>query len=1106
MAQPTPLNIVDNILIGTEDLIDDKCINIGELLLNAFKSRPDFIGQVDAIIGEENTFQQMRERSVKCALWLKKIGVQRNDIVTVCTSNRMDAYIPYLASLYIGAILSVWPDNRIGNLRYFIQSRPKVIFTDINKAPLILNVTKIMNVSTKIVVFKKKCEEEERFESLNSILNNDFDEDEIDKFSCTKLESSKDTAVILFSSGSIDRIRKHVTIPHSFFTSPSNQQIPFMTPNETGLWVETLHWNISLLLTVRCILSYVKAVKVYRIKESEIIYENYMKMSFPALVRQYEINWIFLKNSTIYNLNVNFFKSCNIPCFKQMILGCKVIPYIYIPPIVAALPEAYVTVVYCLPEVGIIAFHRFIIEKNSIISFVSKNVSLFFADFNTESPLKPYQYGFIRCKSPCLTNGYFDPLTRHIHAAVDNGWFYTETVGFYNKDNIFVMERGKAGQVISYRNYRFSPLILEDLLYKHPAIMNAAVVPIYNIFDNHHPMALIVRKENVKVTEKEIIEYVAAKVKDDRKHLRAGVLFVDNIPIFLSGNCDRRKTCEQARKYSTNSFKIEDNILIGKEAPIDECINIGESILNAFKSKPDFVGQVDGISGEESTYRQMRESSIKCALWMKKFGIQRNDIVTLCTYNYFDAYIPFLASLYIGATLTIWNEYRPINYRHYMQSNPKIIFTDTDKVASILNVANMLGISTKIIVLYADEVEKKDIFECLQTILDEDVDEAEIDEFSCIKLESSKDTAVILFSAGTIGDVRKHVTIPHIFFTSPSNQHVPVISPNDVGMWIESLHWHISLLLTVRCILSYVKAIKLNEFYPSLERSFCNTIEKYKVTWVFLKINMSNHFSHFKFFKNYNISSLKQIIFGGRFFISPKIFEKFIISLQNVSVIQVYCLPEVGMITYQEKTGKYKSSGYVCNNVSLVITSYSTGFALDAGNLGIIQCKSPCLTNCCFSYLPTDLIPFPDNNNGWFCTDDVGYYSPDGELYVLDRKQNIIQYRSCYFLPSEIEEVLLKHPKVEKCAVIPLYNIMDVHHPLAFVVPNEDAKIMEQEIIQFASDNLHDCMKLRGGVLFRYELKYLRNGQLDRRTLYKWAKDDLKDKAFFLKKASKKKT
>ena len=40
-------------------------------------------------------------------------------------------------------------------------------------------------------------------------------------------------------------------------------------------------------------------------------------------------------------------------------------------------------------------------------------------------------------------------------------------------------------------------------------------------------------------------------------------------------------------------FMVEGNVLIGEKDPIgDDCKNIGESILNAFKSRPDFVGQV----------------------------------------------------------------------------------------------------------------------------------------------------------------------------------------------------------------------------------------------------------------------------------------------------------------------------------------------------------------------------------------------------------------------------------------------------------------------------------------------------------------------------------
>lgn len=109
---------------------------------------------------------------------------------------------------------------------------------------------------------KRGKNKEEKIISLKSILNGYFHKIKINEFSCTKLKSNKDIAVILFSSGSTNVIKQHVALPHAFFTDPSNQQIPDMKFNDVGLWVESLSWNISLLLTVRAILSYVTAVKI----------------------------------------------------------------------------------------------------------------------------------------------------------------------------------------------------------------------------------------------------------------------------------------------------------------------------------------------------------------------------------------------------------------------------------------------------------------------------------------------------------------------------------------------------------------------------------------------------------------------------------------------------------------------------------------------------------------------------------------------------------------------------------------------------------------------------------------------------------------------------
>lgn len=64
--------------------------------------------QVEYRTNKQSTFQEMREKSVMCALWLKKQGIKSDDIVAICTNNHFDAYIPYLACLYMCVITNPW--------------------------------------------------------------------------------------------------------------------------------------------------------------------------------------------------------------------------------------------------------------------------------------------------------------------------------------------------------------------------------------------------------------------------------------------------------------------------------------------------------------------------------------------------------------------------------------------------------------------------------------------------------------------------------------------------------------------------------------------------------------------------------------------------------------------------------------------------------------------------------------------------------------------------------------------------------------------------------------------------------------------------------------
>jgi long-chain acyl-CoA synthetase len=56
--------------------------------------------------------------------------------------------------------------------------------------------------------------------------------------------------------------------------------------------------------------------------------------------------------------------------------------------------------------------------------------------------------------------------------------------------------------------------------------------------------------------------------------------------------------------------------------------------------------------------------------------------------------------------------------------------------------------------------------------------------------------------------------------------------------------------------------------------------------------------------------------------------------------------------------------------------------------------------------------------DGWFRTGDLGVKDPDGFLYVVDRKKDMILRGGYNVYPREIEEVLARHPAIRQVAVV----------------------------------------------------------------------------------------
>jgi acyl-coenzyme A synthetase/AMP-(fatty) acid ligase len=81
---------------------------------------------------------------------------------------------------------------------------------------------------------------------------------------------------------------------------------------------------------------------------------------------------------------------------------------------------------------------------------------------------------------------------------------------------------------------------LEDILRRIPGILDVAIIGVPDDIAGELPRAYVVKKEGILLTEKDIIEFVDAKVSH-HKRLKGGVIFLDVIPKTATGKILRRE-------------------------------------------------------------------------------------------------------------------------------------------------------------------------------------------------------------------------------------------------------------------------------------------------------------------------------------------------------------------------------------------------------------------------------------------------------------------------------------------------------------------------------------------------------------------------------------
>ena len=91
--------------------------------------------------------------------------------------------------------------------------------------------------------------------------------------------------------------------------------------------------------------------------------------------------------------------------------------------------------------------------------------------------------------------------------------------------------------------------------------------------------------------------------------------------------------------------------------------------------------------------------------------------------------------------------------------------------------------------------------------------------------------------------------------------------------------------------------------------------------------------------------------------------------------------------------------------------------------------------------------------DGWLRTGDVGQFTPEGFLKIVDRQKDMITVSGFKVYPNEVEEVLALHPKVLEVGVVGVPDEHSGEVVKAFVV-KRDPSLTEAELKEHARQNL----------------------------------------------------
>ena len=314
------------------------------------------------------------------------------------------------------------------------------------------------------------------------------------------------------------------------------------------------------------------------------------------------------------------------------------------------------------------------------------------------------------------------------------------------------------------------------------------------------------------------------------------------------------------------------------------------------------------------------------------------------------------------------------------------------------------------------------------------------------------DPYFIGYTSGTTG-FPKGAVMPHrsIYDIVISHLIGRGVSPDDKYLLIMPLFhsnsvWHSNLLLFIG---GAVCIYPSGGFSPT---EILEIIQKEKITCTNMVPTMSNLMLSLPDRDKYDVSSMRWLVSSSAPLLT-KTKEELFSFFKHSKLYEGYGSTETGAVTSlspEDQLRKIRSIGkpYFGQEVRLLDEN---GNDVPIGEVGELYSRGPTQMKEYYKDPEKTRNAF---RGEWLSAGDMASMDEEGYLYLVDRKQDMIISGGENVYPTEVEEVLSKHPKVHEIAVIgvPDDKWWEALKAVVVLKPGEDAT--GEEIIKFCEGKL----------------------------------------------------